>query len=82
MKYLVVVVGLLAIAAAATFFRYESFSPCDWIEADMVEASDQPLLVVQSRIKARFLLDGIVSPDYGDCLLSWWQFRLDGIPEE
>ena len=82
MKYLVVVLGLIAIAAAATFIRYESFSPCDWIETDMIEASDQPVIVVQSRVQAHFLLNGIVSPTFGDCLLSWWEFRLDGIPGE
>ncbi|TQV83503.1 hypothetical protein [Denitrobaculum tricleocarpae] len=82
MKYLVVVIGLAVVAAGATFLRYESFDPCDWIEADMLKSSDLPLLVVQSRISAYFLLDGIVSPDFGECLLGWWEFRLDGIPEE
>lgn len=82
MKYLVAVVGLLAVAAAATFFRYESFSPCDWIETDLVEQSGQPLLVVQSRVQAHFLLEGIVSPTFGDCLLGWWEFRLEGLQEE
>ncbi len=82
MKYLAVVIGLAVVAAGATFVRYESFNPCDWIEADMVKSSDLPLLVVQSRIRAYFLLDGIVSPDFGECLLGWWEFRLEGIPEE
>jgi hypothetical protein len=81
MKYLVVALGLFAVAAAATFIRYESYSPCDWIETDMLEASGQPLIVVQSRIRARFLLDGVVNPELNECLLSWWRFRLDGLPE-
>lgn len=82
MKYLVVIFGLLLVAVGATFMRYESFSPCDWIEADLAESSDLPLLVIQSRVSAYFLLDGIVNPDFGDCLLGWWEFRLEGIPEE
>lgn len=82
MKYLIVVFGLIAIAAAATYLRYQSFSPCDWIETDLMEDSGQPQIVVQSRIQAHFLLNGIVDPDFGECLLGWWEFRLDGLAEE
>lgn len=82
MKYLVVVIALAVVAAGATFIRYESFSPCDWIETDLVAETNLPLIVVQSRVSAYFLLDGIVTPDFGECLLGWWEFRLDGIPEE
>ncbi len=82
MKYLVVFIGLLTFAAGATFIRYQSFDPCVWIETDMAEESDLPLIVVQSQISAYFLLDGIVTPTLQECLVGWWDFRIDGIPTE
>ena len=81
MKYLAVLVMLLAAAGAATLVRYESFSPCMWLEHDMARESDLPRLAVQAQIKASFLLDGITEPKAGECLEKWWTFRLDGLPE-
>ena len=81
MKYIAVMVVLVVAAGAATFVRYESFSPCDWLEHDMVLQSGLPLLAVQAQIRASFLLDGIAEPNAGQCLDKWWKFRRDGLPQ-
>ena len=67
-----------AAAVIATYSRYESFSPCIWIEQDQARATGLPTLVTRGRIHAEFLLRGIREPDAMDCLLSWWDFRLEG----
>jgi len=81
MKYITVLVVLVVAAGAATFVRYESFSPCDWLEHDMVQQSGLPLIAVQAQIRASFLLDGVTEPSAGQCLDKWWQFRRDGLPQ-
>ena len=68
----------IAAAAIATYSRYESFSPCVWIEQDRARATGLPTLVTRGRVHAEFLLRGIRDPDTMDCLLSWWDFRLEG----
>ena len=73
---------VLVLAVGATLFRYGSLDPCDWLEADMLAKSNLPRLVIEARIQARFLLDGILEPDFGDCLHGWWSFRLEELPEE
>jgi len=67
----------IAVAAAAisTYGRYESFSPCVWIEQDQARETGLPRLVLRGRIHAHFLLRGIHEPNPMDCLLSWWDFR-------
>ena len=80
MKKTISLFFVIAIAAAtiATYSRYESFSPCIWIEQDQARATGLPTLVTRGRIHAEFLLRGIREPDAMDCLLSWWDFRLEG----
>ncbi|MEM7227073.1 MAG: hypothetical protein AAF495_29165 [Pseudomonadota bacterium] len=77
----ITVVVLLA-ATVATYVRYQSLSPCDWMQQDMVEESELPAVVVQTRIAAAFLLDGIIEPTPMECLNAWWRYRVDGLPEE
>ena len=72
---------LLVAAAGATFFKYGSLHPCDWMERDLAEQSGLPLLAVQARIAAEFLIDGITEPAPSDCLFRWWEFRQDGLPQ-
>ncbi len=78
----VIVAGLLAAAAVATYARYESLDPCDWMEHDLVAQSGLPAVAVEVRIRAAFLLDGITEPDAGDCLVKWWQWRREGLPQQ
>ena len=81
-RFAVIVAGLLAAAAVATYARYESLDPCDWMEQDLVTQSGLPAVAVEIRIRAAFLLDGITEPDAGDCLVKWWEWRRDGVPKE
>jgi len=75
---LVVVLLLLGAASVATYARYQSFSPCDWMEQDLVEHLGRPLLVVQASIRATFLMQGIVDPSPQECLVEWWRLRRNG----
>jgi hypothetical protein len=81
MKALLLVAGLLLAAVVATLFRYQSLHPCDWMERDLTEAYGLPALVAQAQIRAAFLLEGVTEPDALDCLLKWWDWRSEGIPE-
>ena len=72
---LIVLVLLVAAAGAATYGRYESFHPCDWMEQDLAESAGLPRLVMQGKIRAEFMLRGIVEPGPTDCILAWWDFR-------
>ena len=71
----------LVAAGAATCFRYGSLHPCDWMERDLAEDSGLPLLAVQARIAAEFLVEGITEPGPSDCLFRWWEFRQNGLPQ-
>ncbi len=82
MRTLLVIAILFVAASAATFARYESFSPCDWMARDLEAKTGWPSLAVEARIKAYFLLDGIVDPDPVDCLFAWWGVRREGLPPE
>ena len=81
MKYIgfVVVLGLAAVIA--TFARYESFDPCEWLEQDMTRSLGMPRLVAQARIRAGFMIRGIVEPTSRECLDDWWQLKAEGLPE-
>lgn len=81
-RFAVIVAGLLAAAAVATYARYESLDPCDWMEQDLVAQSGLPAVAVEIRIRAAFLLDGITEPGAGDCLVKWWAWRRDGLPQQ
>ena len=73
---------LLALAAGiATYLRYGSFDPCDWMEQDLAERSGSPRLVARAQIQARFLLDGISDPDLRQCTLAWWEARAEDLPD-
>ena len=76
--YLGVVIVLAAAAVGATYLRYESLSPCDWLEQDMARESGLPPIVSRGQITGAFLLEGITDPTSYQCLLEWWEFRLDG----
>ena len=80
MKTLLVVVVLLGAAVVATFVRYESLDPCDWIMRDFGEASGLPPLVAQARMRAGFLMQGITEPTAYDCLMEWWRRRSEISP--
>ncbi len=82
MRYLGIVVVLGLAAVIATFARYESFDPCEWLEQDMTRALGMPKVVAQARIRAGFMFRGIVEPTSGECLDDWWQLKAEGLPEE
>ena len=82
MRYLGIAAALVVAAAIATFARYESFDPCDWLEQDMARSLGMPMVVAQARIRATFMFSGIVEPDTYDCLGAWWHLKAEGLPEE
>ena len=82
MRILAIGVVILLAATVATYLRYQSLSACDWMEQDMVAGSDLPKVVVQARIAASFLLDGVTDPTSMECLSAWWEYRVEGLPEE
>lgn len=72
-------VAVAGIAATiATYSRYESFDPCVWMEQDMAHQSRLPRVVMQGRIRADFLIQGVSNPDRYQCLTAWWKFRANG----
>jgi len=81
MKYLPIAMALLAAAVVATIVRYGSLSPCDWMEQDLVQDTGLPPFAVRARIQAGFLIKGITDPGPYDCVIAWWRFRADGLPE-
>ncbi len=82
MKYLGIVVVLAVAAVIATFARYESIDPCEWLEQDMTRALGMPRIVAQARIRAGFMFRGIVEPTSGECLEDWWRLKAKGLPED
>ncbi len=78
-KATALVAALAGAAMAATYWRYQSLDPCDWMTRDLVQDSDLPELVVVARIRAEFLLEGVTDPDPGQCLFKWWALRRDGL---
>ncbi len=82
MRYALLVLGLALAATVATYVRYESLDPCDWMERDMAQQSGLPLLVVRARITAEFLLEGITKPSATECLSRWWEIRAEGVSQE
>lgn len=80
MRILLIVIVLCVAASAATYARYESLHPCAWMEQDLAQQSSLPLIAVQARIRAAFLLDGITEPGALDCLTEWWHLRQEGLP--
>ncbi len=80
MKFVLIVIGLAIAATIATYARYQSLNPCDWMERDLVRQTELPSLVVRARIHAAFLIDGITDPGPYDCIMAWWEFRAEGLP--
>ena len=78
MKYLGIMVVLGVAAVIATFARYESIDPCEWLEQDMTRALGMPSVVAQARIRAGFMLRGIVEPTSRECLEDWWRLKAEG----
>lgn len=76
---LVVVIGIAMAATAATYIRYHTFDPCEWIARDMADRTSVPLVVWQSRVRADFLLQGVAEPSPSQCVLAWWKERADGV---
>ncbi len=74
----IIIVGILLFGAAATYHRYESFNPCDWMEQDTAQHTGLPNLVVKAQIKAKFLLLGVVDPNPYQCIKMWWQLKAGG----
>ena len=83
MKYLGLAGALLIAAVIATFARYESFHPCDWLEHDTGRALGVPALMAEARIRASFMFRGIAEPTAYDCLEDWWRLKAQGkMPED
>ena len=82
MRILVVVMVLLIAASAATYARYGSLDPCDWMEHDLARQSELPLVALQAQIRAEFLLDGVTDPGPQECLFKWWKLRQDGLSSQ
>ncbi len=83
MKKVVITLLILVVAAAgATFWRYQSFDPCEWLKQDMAAKSDLPGLFVEGQIRWDFLFDGVADPDGMQCLKKWWNFRADEEPKK
>jgi hypothetical protein len=80
--FLIAALAAALAAAAATWARYESFSPCDWMEHDLAASTGLPRLVVTARVRAQFLIEGVTDPDMTRCILAWWRFRADGLPAD
>ena len=82
MRYALIAIVLAVAASAATYARYESLDPCDWMARDMAQKSGLPLFIIEARIRADFLLDGITDPSAYECLSQWWKVRADGAVQE
>ena len=81
MRYALLLIGLAVAATAATYVRYESLDPCDWMEQDLARQSGLPLIAVRARILLEFGLKGITDPTVYDCLSEWWEIRAEGLTE-
>lgn len=82
MRLLVIILGLALAASAATYARYGSLDPCDWLVEDTAAADGMPRLMAQARVRAAFLLDGITDPSPGQCVRAWWTVRSEGTSAE
>lgn len=62
-------------ASAATYIQYQSFDPCVWMEQDIAADTGLPRFAAKARIQSQFLIQGIIHPDAGQCVMAWWEFR-------
>ena len=81
MRLLIVAAVIAVFAAGGTWYRYGSLDACTWLEEDMARDSALPRVLIEARISAQFLLDGIADPGFTDCLYGWWSYRLEDLPE-
>ncbi len=82
MKYALILMALAVAASAATYARYESLDPCDWMVRDMAQESELPQFIIEARVRAKFLLDGITDPSPYECLSEWWKVRAEGASQQ
>ncbi len=81
MRMALVALGVLVAAAAATLMRYGSLDPCVWLETDRIEDSILPAAVVRAQIRGAFFVDGVTYPGPLDCLVKWWDWRGEELPD-
>lgn len=77
-NFILIVVGIAIAGTIATYARYKSLNPCDWMEQDLAQRSNMPLIILQGQIRANFLLKGITTPGPYECVLEWWRLRGSG----
>jgi hypothetical protein len=82
MKYALIALALAVAASAATYARYESLDPCDWMAQDLARESGLPTFMVEAKIRAQFLLDGVTNPTTYQCLSAWWKVRAESASEK
>jgi hypothetical protein len=73
------ILSLLACIAAtgATYYRYQSFDPCSWLEQEFADEWKAPRMIAKGRIMAEFYVRGVTDPSFSQCVSAWWHFRLD-----
>jgi len=76
--FLIACAFIVCAASAATWWRFQSFDPCIWMEKEIAEQSSLPFVVAEARVKAEFLLRGITEPSAAQCVGAWWRFRMEG----
>ena len=81
MRVLVIILFLAGAAVAATYFRYESLHPCDWMEHDLAEETGLPRVAAKVQMMAMFALEGNTKPNAQDCVQAWWDLRINGAPQ-
>ncbi len=78
MKNLLILALLAGIAATgATYYRYRSFDPCTWLEQEYADEWSAPRMIARGRIMAEFYIHGITEPNFSQCVMAWWHFRLE-----
>ncbi len=77
MKYALIAIALFGAASAATYVRYESLDPCDWMVHDLARKSNLPRFIIEAKVRADFMLEGITDPSPYECLSAWWKLRAD-----
>ena len=73
-----IVIAVVA-ASVATYYRYGTFDPCDWMEQDLAAHSSMPRIVAKAKVRGELLIDGITQPSFGQCTMAWWKFRADEV---
>jgi len=64
-------------AILATWAKYQSLDPCEWLHRDISQKINLPILMIKAQVKAGFLLHGIASPSAGQCIYAWWKYRFE-----